>query len=67
MAQEVNDLDDDRVAELNNFWDTKMSYILKSFGCEDQSFIYYNFFNVIFTVLILFLICYFVLLIKIKK
>lgn len=66
MAETMNDLDEAGLDKLNDFWDTKTSYILDSFDLNDPD-ITWNLVVILSTILFFVSLCYFTLTFKLKK
>lgn len=67
MAETMNDLDENEMNRLEDFWNTKTSYILDSFSCQDTSLLFDNILITIVTIFVIALIAYILLILKIKK
>ena len=66
MAETMNELEDGELERLNDFWDTKTSYILDSFNLNDPD-ITWNLAIILLTIAVFVLLCYCTLLYKLKK
>lgn len=67
MVETMDYLDDNKISKLDEFWNYNTSYILNSFDCQEYSILLTNFTVCVITILLFIILCYFLLLIKIRK